>query len=61
MAQTYGCLPSEVLEKGSTLDIQIYSHVQTLRMRENKIRNKEDITGTYRPEELEELWQNRRR
>ena len=59
MAETYHVLPSKLLEEGNTLDIQVFNHAQTHKVRQQKIRAGEDITGTYRPEELEEMWQQR--
>ncbi len=59
MAQQYGCLPTEILEKGTTLDIQIFTHVANFRERQSKLKKGEDINSTYSPEELQELWQER--
>ncbi len=59
MAVTYHVLPSKLLEEGNTLDIQIFTHMANLRDREQKLKSGEDITKTYRPEELEEIWQQR--
>jgi len=59
IAETYHVLPSKLLEEGNTLDIQIFNHVQTHKLREQKLKAGEDITDTYRPEELEALWQER--
>ncbi len=56
MAEKYHCLPSEILEKGSTLDIQIHMHSVNYRDREMKKRNGEDITNTYNEEELVSLY-----
>jgi len=41
------------------LDIQLFTHVSNYRDRERKLKAGEDVTGTYRPEELEEIWQQR--
>jgi hypothetical protein len=59
MAVTYHVLPSKLLEEGNTLDIQLFTHVSNYRDRERKLKAGEDVTGTYRPEELEEIWQQR--
>lgn len=55
MAEKYHCLPSEILDKGSTLDIQIHIHSITQRDRMMKKAKGEDITDTYTQEELIEL------
>ena len=55
MAEKYGCLPSEIIDKGSTLDIQIHIHSMTHRDRMMKKAKGEDITGTYTEDELIEL------
>ncbi len=60
MAQTYGCLPSEILEKGTTLDIQIFTHSANYRDRQSKLKKGEDINSTYSPEELEQLWRQKK-
>jgi hypothetical protein len=56
MAEKYHCLPSEILEKGSTLDIQIHIHAATHRDREAKKARGEDISSTYSAKELETMW-----
>jgi len=55
MAEKYCCLPSEIIEKGSTFDIQIHVHSMTQRDRMVKKAKGEDITDTYTQEELIEL------
>lgn len=55
MAEKYHCLPSEILEKGSTLDIQIHVHSMTHQDRMRKKANGEDLTDTYSQEELIEM------
>ena len=55
MAEKYHCLPSEILEKGSTLDIQIHVHSMTHQDRMRKKANGEEITDTYSQEELIEM------
>ncbi len=55
MAEKYHCLPSEILEKGSTLDIQIHVHSMTHQDRMRKKANGEDLTETYSQDELIEM------
>ncbi len=55
MAEKYHCLPSEILVKGSTLDIQIHVHSMTHQDRMRKKANGEEITDTYSQEELIEM------
>ena len=61
MAEKYHYLPSELLEKGTTLDIQVYVHAMTHHIREQKKARGEDITDTYSQEELLEIWQKTQR
>lgn len=58
MAQKYGMLPMEVLEKGNTADLQIHIAVEQYR---DKMRNpNHDINTEYSQEELQEIWQKSR-
>ncbi len=59
MAVTYHVLSSKLLEEGNTLDIQVFTHTATYRDRERKLKAGEDVTDTYRPEELEEIWRQK--
>jgi len=52
MAEKYHCLPSEILDKGSTLDIQIHVHSMTHQDRVRKKAKGEDLTDTYSQDEL---------
>lgn len=36
MAETYGCLPSELLSKGDTFDMMVFDVAQTVREYKNK-------------------------
>lgn len=54
MAQKYGMLPMQVLEQGSTADMQIHIAVEKHR---NKMNNPNyDINQDYTQEELMEVW-----
>jgi|TARA_R110000764_G_scaffold239389_1_gene338730 hypothetical protein len=55
MAEKYHCLPSEILEKGSTLDIQIHVHAMSHQDRMRKKAKGEDITSTFKQDELVEM------
>jgi len=57
MAEKYHCLPSEILEKGSTLDIQIHVHAMTHQDRARRKAKGENITDTYSQDELVEMHQ----
>ena len=54
MAEKYGVLPSELLEKGTTLDIQIYHVAENIKIRQQNIKEGKDITSTYNQEYLEQ-------
>lgn len=59
MAETYHVLPSKLLEEGNTLDIQVFNFAQNYKVRQQKLKAGDDITDTYRPEELEKMWRER--
>lgn len=56
MAHRYGMLPSEVLERGSTFDLQIYQNSGILKERETKKARGESINDTYTPEQITEMY-----
>jgi len=58
VASRYGCLPSELLVNGDTLDIEVYLTISNITDREDKIRKRENITDNYDQEYLKELYEN---
>ena len=58
VANRYGCLPSELLQKADTLDIDVYLTISNIEDRENKIKKGENITDNYDKEHLEEIYYN---
>jgi len=47
MAETYGKLPSEVLDKGDTFDMMVFDVVQTLKDYHNKKKDKKGDLNTF--------------
>jgi hypothetical protein len=56
MAEKYGLLPSEVLEKATTMDLAISYQAGILKMREQKKQRGEGISDTYSESEILEKW-----
>ena len=56
MASEYGMLPTEVLNKATTMDLQIHYTANLIRYREEKRARGEDITDTYSKQEIEEMY-----
>lgn len=56
MAEKYGMLPSELLEKATTHDLMIYNNANMIKLREDKKSRGENITDTYSQEELQAIW-----
>ena len=56
MAQAYGMLPSEVLDKATTQDLMIYNNANMIKYREDKKSKGESISDTYSQSELEAIW-----
>ena len=54
MAEKYGVSLSELLEKGTTLDIQIYHVAENIKIRQQNIKEGKDIISTYNQEYLEQ-------
>lgn len=58
MAERYGCLPTEVLDRATTLDIDIYLKSQKWRqLRDERSREGQGMPSNhgYRPEELQAM------
>tara|TARA_R110002020_G_scaffold165931_4_gene353745 strand:+ start:638 stop:850 length:213 start_codon:yes stop_codon:yes gene_type:complete len=62
MASKYGMLPTEVLDKATTMDVQIHFNVEAYRDDERaKASGKPvDLNKQYTQEELTEVWQRSR-
>lgn len=56
MAERYGLLPSDVLGRATTMDLQIFYNASLLKERAIKKHRGESIADTYSQEELEEMW-----
>ena len=56
MAERYGYMPSEILSKGTTVDLEIFNIASTLRHREQLAEKGESLDGTYSQEELQEIY-----
>ena len=61
MAAKYGMLPTEILAKGSTQDLQFHIHAETLRDRETKKARGEDISDTFTQAEISEVYKRWRK
>ena len=62
MASKYGLLPTEVLERANTQDVQIHFNVEAYREDERAKHSGEkvDLNKQYTEEELQEIWQKSR-
>ena len=56
MAERYGYLPSEILTRGTTVDLEIFNIAAMLRLRQHKQSKGESIHDTYSQEELLEIY-----
>lgn len=56
MAEKYKMLPSELCERGSTLDIQIHIHAEKHKDRERKKASGQNISETYTQAEINEVY-----
>ena len=56
MAEKYGMLPSEVLEKATTQDLMIYNNANMIKVREDKKAKGESISDTISQTELNAIW-----
>jgi len=55
LGERYGCLPSEVLDKGSTFDLQIYDIAVSYRNWLEKKANTKDPNALYEKHDLEKM------
>ena len=58
MANRYGCLPSELIRNGDTLDLDVYMTITNITDREDRKRKGENITDNYDQDYLEEIYNN---
>ena len=56
LAEKYGMLPTEVLTKATTLDIQIHTHSLAYQDRQRKAHNGESIADTVTDTEIAEVY-----
>ncbi len=56
MAERYGMLPSDILDRGTTQDIMIYNNAHIIRVREEKKARGESIADTINQSELDDIW-----
>lgn len=61
MAEKYKMLPSEVCERGTTLDIQFHIHAEKYKDRERKKASGQDISSTYTQSEIQEVYKQWRK
>ena len=47
MAEKYGMLPTDILEKATTMDLLIFNTATMVQLREQKKSRGEDINDTY--------------
>lgn len=56
MAEKYKMLPTEVCEKGTTLDIQFHIHAEQIKVRHQKQAKGESIASNYSQAEIDEVY-----
>ena len=56
MAERYGYLPSEILRRGTTVDLEIFNIASMLRLRQQKQNKGESLDGTYSQTELQDIY-----
>jgi len=56
MAERYGCLPSEVLDRGDTFDITVFDVAITYRQYQANKQNKAPSTDLYNQDELKNIF-----
>lgn len=58
MAERYSMLPTDVLQKATTVDFMIYYNANLIKIREDKKSRGESINDTYTQSEIEEVYSN---
>ncbi len=56
MAERYGYLPSEILARGTTVDLEIFNIASMLRLRQQKQSKGQSLEGTYSQNELQDIY-----
>lgn len=56
MAEKYGMLPTEIMDKATTFDLRVFYNANIIRDRQSKMNRGEDITNTYSKSSLEEMY-----
>tara|TARA_R100001086_G_scaffold96385_2_gene47928 strand:+ start:1751 stop:1957 length:207 start_codon:yes stop_codon:yes gene_type:complete len=56
MAERYSILPTEVFDKATTFDLHIFNNSNAIKNREHKKAQGDNITDTYSPEQLEDMY-----
>lgn len=56
MAEKYGLLPSEVLQKGTTMDLAINYNANIIKVREQRKARGESIADTFTQNEIMSTW-----
>ena len=56
MAETYGMLPTEILDKATTIDLQLHYAASLIRLRESKKARGESINDTYSQSEINAMY-----
>jgi hypothetical protein len=56
MAHRYSMLPTDVLQKATTVDFQIYYNAHLIRIREEKKSRGESIADTFSQSEVDKMY-----
>jgi hypothetical protein len=56
MAEKYGMLPTEILSRGSTMDLFVFNTATMAKVRAQKKQAGESIADTYSQEEIMDKW-----
>ena len=56
MAAKYGLLPTELLERATTLDLQFHYSAEMIKYREEKKRRGESVADTYTDHEVQDMY-----
>jgi hypothetical protein len=56
MSQQYGMLPSELLQRANTIDLQLHYAASLIKLREDKRARGENINDTYTKSEIEDMY-----
>ncbi len=58
MAQKYGMLPTDIMQKATTVDFMIYYNANLIKIREDKRSRGENINDTYTQSEIDQVYSN---